>query len=190
MGSVLGDIGKMLQQYLIKLLVIWAVQKMIGFAAGSSATEGMSTDGNSLMGWSSVDGAGGAGFAPSGNYSLMAEGGLVPLNMGIPGKDSVPALLMPNEFVIPSYAVNKYGVDHFEKYRKNAFATGGLVGPRPAGSDKEKEGEGEVTLQIINVVDPASIPRTTSAQILNTIALDALQNGPTYRTLKSKLQAG
>jgi len=118
----------------------------------------------------------------------MAEGGLVPLNMGIPGKDSVPALLMPNEFVIPSYAVNKYGVDHFEKYRKNAFATGGLVGPRPAGADKEKEGEGDMVLQINNIVDPSTIPRTSAAQILNTIALDAQAGGQTFRLLRSLIR--
>jgi hypothetical protein len=45
----------------------------------------------------------------------MAEGGLV--SGGTPGRDSVPALLMPGEFVLPTHVVSQIGVDRLEAIR-------------------------------------------------------------------------
>ena len=70
----------------------------------------------------------------------FAEGGHVPLNVGTPGKDSVPAWLMPGEFVLKERVVRTLGLpvlqavnrmdasllDSFKSVQK--FASGGLVG--------------------------------------------------------------
>lgn len=102
----------------------------------------------------------------------FAKGGQVPRTPGsIPGRDSVPALLMPGEFVLRKEAVQNLGLDALEKlnsldaalsqtlgpalHRPGAtrhFATGGLVAgqsvsrslaPQPGGADF-----GSITLNI------------------------------------------
>ena len=54
--------------------------------------------------------------ALAGAVTGFATGG--PVNGGIAGQDSVPALLMPGEFVIPKAAVDRFGAAHFEAYRR------------------------------------------------------------------------
>lgn len=70
---------------------------------------------------------GSAGTAPS--LPGFAGGGPV-FGPGTGTSDSILASLSNGEFVIPADAVRKWGVGHFEQYRKVAprFAEGGLVG--------------------------------------------------------------
>jgi hypothetical protein len=93
----------------------------------------------------------------------FAEGGIVA--GGIPGKDSVPALLTPGEFVIPADVVAKMGAAHFEAYRRGGmpvdgnlpqprinvsglYATGGLVGNQ--GLNLAPAKEPDIHIAVIN----------------------------------------
>ena len=62
----------------------------------------------------------------AGWLSKLAGGGQV--RGGTPGKDSVPALLMPGEVVVPTHMVKRGAVDHL-RGRLPGFAAGGMVPP-------------------------------------------------------------
>jgi hypothetical protein len=96
-------------------------------------------------------------------------------------------MLMPGEFVVRKAAVDHYGVDNLFKLNAMKFADGGAVpGRKAANSDAGNDGQ-EIVLNIINVVDPSSIPKTSEAEILNVISMDAAKNGPTTRQLRARL---
>lgn len=63
-----------------------------------------------------------------------AEGGPVPAAAGIPGKDSVPALLMPEEYVVRAREARRHLplLEAINAGRLPAYGTGGQVGARPA----------------------------------------------------------
>ena len=182
MGQMLMDIGKELTKYYLKLMLVWAIKQALGWA-GYSEGGSVSQAGEGAF---DVDNA-----MASGKYSLMdgmAEGGPIPADMGTPGVDSVPALLMPGEFVVRKSAVDYYGLDTFRKMNVKRFADGGYVG-NGAGSIGGNSGEEEtVTFQIVNVVAPRSIPKTTAEEIVNVISLDAMNNGAAIRTIKARIR--
>jgi hypothetical protein len=76
----------------------------------------------------------------SGTKHWLAEGGQIPMSDGMPGKDSVPAMLMPGEFVIREAVVRKMGsrffnaLNNFRLPDLKHFAEGGTVGPALAAS--------------------------------------------------------
>lgn len=197
MGKMLQDISQMLQQFIVKMLVVYAVEQMIGLVMSGSGKAIDSQTGAILPSQPAGSTVGGITRVNSGGFirgdgSVLRflGGGMVPLDMGVPGKDSVRALLTPGEIVINEKAVNKYGARYFLDHNAQKFAEGGLVGAsdnyKGKGSSKES---GEFSLIINNFIDPARIPKGTgAAEILNTIQLDTLQNGPTYRLIKARLQ--
>jgi len=175
LAETMKQILKTLQEYIIKLMVVKMVQSVVGlFAGGTAQTELNSPSGISQPAFSGGDA----------DYFLpKATGGLIPTGAGVPGKDSVPILAMPGEFVIPTNSVNKYGVAFFEKLRAQKFAEGGLVGgnSRPMTTSGEKSVQ---NLQIVNIVDPSQIPQTTDDQIINVISYDMARKGQTYRAVR------
>lgn len=185
LGNMLGDIGKMLTNYILKLLAVYAVQKLVGVFAPSANPGALNVDG---LG-SSVGNMGSlGGIGVNSNVMQMggfADGGFIPNNIGVAGVDSVPAMLMPGEFVIKKSAVDKYGINTFSKLNAMRFADGGLV---PGGTSASPSGEVPITVSVINVVDPRSIPKTSENEILNVIRLDAINNGATTRTIKARVR--
>lgn len=179
LGSVIKDIASELQKYIIKMLVVAAVQKIIGLFASSSfgsAAELGTGSTNSLAN-------GSAGSMPTFH---LAEGGPIPLNMGVPGQDSVPILGMPGEFMVKTAAVEKYGVDFMHELnagRVKMMAEGGPVRATAGGSGNASQNN-VGTIQIVNLVDPSSIPQTTDAQIINVINFDIARKGPTFKSVK------
>ena len=174
LGGILKDIGDMLQKYIAKMIAVAIVQKIIGIASSFGGGADM----------------GGAQFTPSPYETTVvgpagfAGGGYV--TGGVKGIDSVPAMLAPEEFVVKAESVRKYGVDFMNELnegRVKRFSDGGSAGG--AAATKEKAGSSEVgNLQIINLVDPNTIPQTSDAQIINVINLDIAKRGPTYKTIK------
>lgn len=61
----------------------------------------------------------------------FAAGGPVPADVGTPGKDSVPALLMPGEFVAPVPMVRQIGMDNLEAARRSVLRGGSAEGVIP-----------------------------------------------------------
>lgn len=74
-----------------------------------------------------------AAFKPVQPARRFAEGGPVPLQLGTPGRDSVPALVMPGEYVLRSEAAQNIGQAQLnymnQTGRVPGFAAGGPVGP-------------------------------------------------------------
>lgn len=185
LGNMMKQIADELQKYILKMLVVYAVQKLIGVFTGSGGSGG----GGAAM--TSSTSAGTFTLGANGlSAARFAEGGPVPLNMGIPGQDSVPALLMPGEFVVPRNIVAKYGVKYFEDMKAEKFAAGGLVGAGSktgASNGTSDKDNGDLTLNIINVVDPRTIPKTTGEEILNVMSYEAAKEGPTFKQWKAKI---
>lgn len=176
LGNMMKQIADILQQYIIKMMVVYAVQNLIGMSVGTTAAQA----GNTQVPGSTIQG----NMYNGGSFPIArAEGGMIPLNMGIPGKDSVPILSMPGEFVVRKESVDFYGAEYFEKLNAKKFAAGGLVGGGSGGGP----GGQEFQLVIINVADPTSIPKTSGNEILNVVSFDIERNGPVYKQLKAKL---
>lgn len=174
-GNVLGDIAKELQKYVAKLIAVWAVQQLVGIATSAGSSGNIGAGG----GWGN---GGNVNFGPG-----MASGGLV--TGGVKGRDSVPAILMPEEYVVRTEAVRKYGVDFMKDLNEGKvkkFAEGGSAGGFSAGS-KESSGKGqEVGLTIINVADPNSVPsKTNSAEIMNVVSFAIDRRDPVIKKLKA-----
>jgi hypothetical protein len=181
MRSVMADLGTMIQKYITQLIAMWIVQKLVGLAIGGGGDASGMSPSTSIT-------PGGAG---SDFLITRAEGGAIPGNIGTPGVDSVPAMLMPGEFVVRKAAVDAYGLDTMFRLNSLKLANGGSAsGKKASGAGITDNDDGdEFSLTIINVVDPSSIPKTTSTEILNVISFDAAKNGPTFRTLKAKMKS-
>lgn len=174
-GNVLGDIAKELQKHVAELIAVWAVQQLVGIATSAGSSGNIGAGG----GWGN---GGNVNFGPG-----MASGGLV--TGGVKGRDSVPAILMPEEYVVRTEAVRKYGVDFMKDLNEGKvkkFAEGGSAGGFSAGS-KESSGKGqEVGLTIINVADPNSVPsKTNSAEIMNVVSFAIDRRDPVIKKLKA-----
>lgn len=181
LGKIMQEAGAEIMKYYLKLVMVYVIKKAIGMAVGSM--------GGGMDGAPALE-SGGTAASFSGTDFLVTrnEGGDIPSNIGIPGQDSVPALLTPGEFVISQPAVAHYGSDFLHKINRRRFADGGTVGSAArngkAGAGEEEKG---YTINVINVVDPTSIPKTTDKEILNVIQMDAVKNGPVIRTIKGSL---
>jgi len=117
-------------------------------------------------------------------FKTFAGGGPVPLNLGVPGKDSVKALLTPGEYVIRPEAVKAYGVEFFEALNRRLLAvaspvlrprevtvpkmvprrgyqTGGEVQSIASaeGATQPSGRESKTELTLINVTDPSELDR-------------------------------
>jgi TP901 family phage tail tape measure protein len=89
--------------------------------------EALESGANSARRWGHDGNA--AATASADGRRRMAEGGFI--SGGVPGKDSVPALLMPGEVVIRKSMVDKYGAANLLALNAGAvpgFAAGGMVG--------------------------------------------------------------
>lgn len=74
-----------------------------------------------------------ARWARAGTFA-RAEGGKIPASAGTPGKDSVPALLMPEEYVVKAREARRHLplLEAINAGRLPGYATGGQVGARAA----------------------------------------------------------
>jgi hypothetical protein len=198
-GDLLSQLAQEIQKYIVKLMVMWAIQKLVG----GGRADVSATDPNTLVGGSGLTytspnfsfNAEGGLIQAFANGGLALSGGMIPTNIGIRGKDSVPAILMPGEFVIKEDAVNHYGVDFFKKLNAKQLADGGIVEAAQASKTNDptgskKDGEKEATLNIINVVDPRTIPKTTGEEILNVISFEQQRNGNVFKQWKSAIRDG
>ncbi|SMO61992.1 hypothetical protein SAMN06269117_11464 [Balnearium lithotrophicum] len=89
-----------------------------------------------------------------------ASGGII--TGGIPGKDSVPILAMPGEYVLNKSAVDYYGVNFIEalnRMRLPKYAGGGVVGaPKPA-VQHQPQPQTIVIQNSFHVTDPVSFEK-------------------------------
>jgi hypothetical protein len=112
-----NDILKTIQRIMVNRLVTQFLDAFLGGVTGEGAFS---------------PGLIGGGFLKmfSGGAKGMATGGLVP---GIDhGRDTVPAMLRPGEYVLPPEAVNYFGVDALESMRRRVMPYHMLRSPRVA----------------------------------------------------------
>ena len=203
--GIMKSILEELQKYITQLLVVWAAKKLAGLAmsawdswtspSGAGVSDIGATSNVEIVGGVPTQRIASGGFITSNGVQRFAVGGLaamggaLPTNIGKPGVDSIPALLMPGEFVIRKEVVDRYGVDYFSKVNSQRFADGGLVGGSGAakGSDSGKG----YSLQIVNVADAKSIPPqpVDAQQVINIVSFDASRKGATYKTIKGVINS-
>jgi len=180
-GNILKDIADVLQKYIVKMMVVYAVQQLIGMATASSGGGGSPMTSSTSAGTFTL---GANGLSPA----QFADGGVV--TGGIPGKDSVPILAMPKEFIVRASAVDKYGVDFMQELnagRVKRFAAGGSVSGVSASASSGKS-EQPWVLNIYNIADIESVPRTTGPEIINTVSFSLSKRDVLYRQIKGIMQ--
>lgn len=202
--GIMKTILQELQNYIIKLLVVWAVQKLVGLVGGMFGGSEQPTSNTNVINASSLDivnqqsvvpqsifAKGGIvkGYADGGLINGIS-GGLIPMSMGTPGKDSVPIMAMPGEIVIKKSSVDYYGADKLlalndKKLAK--FADGGMIGSSSSPAPSSTDGAKNWTLQIVNIAqgDQVPDPGQQASQIINVINSDIARKGPTYKTIKT-----
>jgi len=200
--GIMTGILKELQNYIFKLLAVWAVQKLVGLVGGMFGGGDAPTPGSApLSAMEAAQATGGGRFALGGLVKGYAEGGLVngisggliPESLGISGKDSVPILAMPEEYIIPADVVRKWGAGHFENYRNGTFkkmAEGGLVGAGSSSSKASSTGgvnDKEIHLHLTqySIADPRSVPQPTADDILQVVSFSANSRSEMYRVIKN-----
>lgn len=140
--ELINSIAAGFAQLAAKLLANLVIKKLImSFAGGAGGGAGGGGD----FSGGGYGGGGGADFGV--NPQGYAEGGLV--RGGTKGVDSVPARLMPDEYVLTPEMVPVFGLDFLESLRRQVlagrapvprassipgFATGGQVSPSAAAS--------------------------------------------------------
>lgn len=179
-----------LQRYITQLLVVAMVKKLAGLASsyfGGTENALTNTGGRDI----------GADIG-SNNYSSQlkidkfATGGMVPLNMGTRGKDSVLSWVEPGEIIIKRSSVEAIGPERLlyanEHGTMPKFANGGNLAGDKAGNIGT-EGKQEFTLQIVNIAQNEPVPNVgeNAQQIINVINSDIAKRGPTYRTIKGAM---
>ena len=189
-----------------QMLAMWAVQQMIGlvqtavgaFSAGAGSVSGASvgTAPGSIFGGSSFNpsaismpmpfGADGGFMTPSGFFErvqFMAGGG--PVRGGVTGRDSVPTMLMPGEFVIKKNAVDVVGTDFLHGLNAQANGIAQKSAPRPPSAQSENK--------VLNVwvVSPeeAKQQTTTPNDIVVTIA-DNIERGGVVKKMIKQINLG
>ena len=201
-----------LQKYIIQLMVVAAVKKAIGLAVSAfggdvtaadvanttaNVNSGPALGASNYSGQLKVDPAfranGGLiqALAGGGNVLNGIGGGFLPTNKGYAGgKDSVPIMGMPGEYMIKKSSVDFYGRDFFEKANTQKLAAGGLVGSSGKGAKGTEAPKQEFTLQIVNITpqDQVPTPAENAQQIINVINGDIARKGPTFRTIKAAVQ--
>jgi len=193
LATTMQGISETLQQYIVKMLVVAAVQKLIGiFVGGAANWDSGSTISNGLQ----FNNGAYTGQSIYGAMAGYAEGGLVPTHLGKMGVDSIPAMVQPSEFIIPASVVKAWGPDHFENYRTGAFkkfaegglgSNGGKAAPRVGGNNGQPT---ELTLVINNIADTNSIPRqpANAQEIINIVSFDINKRSTLHRQIKAVVQ--
>jgi len=125
MRNMLNSIGKMLFEYGLKLMAIKALMSIFGVVAGASSAPSVAS--GTAPGPASMYPPNSLNLAPPGFINTQTGG---PIRGGKPGKDSVPLMAMPGEYMIPKDSVDYYGLELMERLRKKELikmAKGGLV---------------------------------------------------------------
>ncbi len=129
------------------------------------------------------------GMAPglaSGGYVNMSGGietvqkfaGGGPVSGGVQGRDSVPAVLMPGEFVLKKTAVDAVGTDYLHSL--NQASKGVVSSGSPKASSEEA---GQPTVVNVWVVTPDQKPSSTSPKDIIAVVSDDISRGGSVKKL-------
>jgi TP901 family phage tail tape measure protein len=188
-------------QQMLKLATNALVGQMMG--AGQSLFGGMF---GGMFGGSSLATTGTAAAGASavtelpyrlGGLVHMARGGRVPphfqhflrradgggVSGGVPGRDSVPTLTMPGEFVIQKSATDALGSGFLSRLNS--------MGPRAMDTQVPMPGQ-RASQSVVNVyaVAPQNVPPPSETDIIHYIGNDIMRNGQTRKLIRSVVSGG
>jgi hypothetical protein len=174
---------KEVQKMVIELLILKPLMEMM---------KGWLNPGASSYGGSDYTGSSSLYSGGSGSQ-IMAEGGY--LMGGIPGKDSIPILGMPGEYMIPKDSVDYYGIGLMERLRNrevDRMAEGGLVGGgMDYGSNNGSSSGTSVSVKLENKgnsnieATEATMSQIDPGQYIVNVVLDDVDSyGPLYQAFK------
>lgn len=169
--SILQDISKML----IRMAVMKAMTAALGMSDGGQVP---STNPNQdiVLGGEYANG----GFIPK----LRAAAG-TPVRGGIQGRDSVPAMLMPGEYVLKKSAVDALGTNFLNDLNNNAAQTLTNTSANLLQNPYESSSESEPAVVNVWVVSKEEEAKMGPNDVIATISKDIMTGGQTRRLIQS-----
>lgn len=170
MADVAKAVVKAIQEMIVKMIAMKIVSSAMSLFGGTIDP-------------TTADMEGGANFM---GPLQKADGGMIPLTSGIRGKDSVPIMGMPGEYMVKTSAVDYYGIEFMDAVNNKTlkkFADGGLVGSSSRSSSATGSSTQPVQLNIYNFADPSSVPTPKPEDIINIISFDASRRGTTHKVM-------
>lgn len=170
----------------IKGLLNWV---MLGSSVASGNAGGMDVGTTSAIGGAdySTTAATGGLIIPGGIQRTaprrMAGGGAV--TGGVPGRDSVPTLLMPGEFVVKKSAVDTVGTDYLHSL--NAASNSVVSSSTRVAPQQQQQASGTVNVW---VVSPDQQPSGLGPKDVVVAVSDDIQRGGTIKQLIKSVQLG
>lgn len=160
-SSILKTMADLIVEMTIKAAIIQALTKLMGFFAPSSETSQL----GDINGMAGVD------------YSRVAQGG--PVNGPVQNRDSVPALLMPGEYVLKKSTAKALGSDFLNSLNNNASeALSSLSG----GTIIQQSEPSVVNVWVVSDKEQAQIGPN---DIIATITKDIRTGGTTKKLIQS-----
>lgn len=159
---------------LIKLLLRLA-KTAFGYSGGGTVSDSK----NSKM----VGGF--ARRAAGGPSSIAAMRGFIPAAAGMPGRDSVPILAMPGEFVLRKSAVDAIGADNLDRINANGNRMLSSESAGVSGAAKAMAPQNDNQPLNVYVVSPDRVPPTSKTDIVIAIQEDMVNKGPVYKMVRA-----
>lgn len=175
-----SDMARSILQDISKMLIRMAVMRtMFAFFGGSSG--GAVTESGGVNSWSNVAlTEANGGFIPK----LRAAAGSM-VRGGIQGKDSVPAMLMPGEYVLKKSAVDALGANFLNDLNNNAAQTLTNTSANLLQNPYESSSESEPAVVNVWVVSKEEEAQMGPNDIIATISKDIMTGGQTRRLIQS-----
>lgn len=171
--SVLEEIQKMI----IKMLVLKALEGGVGlFSGGGEITESGGVTSSGSFNATAANG----GFAAR---LRAAAGSLV--RGGVQGRDSVPAVLMPGEYVLKKSAVDALGTNFLNDLNNNAAQTLTNTAASMMEQNPWESQESEPAVVNVWVVSKEEEAKMGPNDIIATIGKDIMTGGQTKRLIQS-----
>lgn len=159
-SSILKTLSDLIIEMTIKAAIVAALNKLMGFGVSSDTS-----DLGDINGMAGVD------------YSRVAQGG--PVNGPVQNRDSVPALLMPGEYVLKKSTAKALGSDFLNKLNNNANeALSSLSG----GTVIQQSEPSVVNVWVVSDKEQAQIGPN---DIIATITKDIRTGGTTKKLIQS-----
>lgn len=174
--------------------ILKSMMDIVASAAAKQLMRMLLNIGMSLLGGGNPvsTGAGGLPFISTANFTPagMREGGFIraATGMAVRGRDSVPILGMPGEYLLRKTAVDAIGVDnlnHINAQGNRVMAGGTAAQPVKLANSQQPAGQ---PLSIY-VVSPDKQPPPSKDQIVVMVQEDMINRGPVYKAVKA-VQAG
>lgn len=175
-----SDMARSILQDISKMLIRMAVMRtMFAFFGGNSG--GVVSESGGVNSWSNVALAeANGGFIPK----LRAAAGSM-VRGGIQGKDSVPAMLMPGEYVLKKSAVDALGTNFLNDLNNNAAQTLTNTASNLIQNSNQEEGNSEPAVVNVWVVSKEEEAQMGPNDIIATISKDIMTGGQTRRLIQS-----